>query len=293
MKFHPFQCRLTGISRLALLAVLGSVLPCSAISISVYIAQPGLMASPITGGSATTENFSTGWPAGQYSQQVVRTIGTFVPSGSGFNIASNNAYGGTGTGDRFGTLGSPNGTTGAITLNLTNPNNGYFGMWWSAIDQYNGVSLFNNNELLLRITGADLQSFFGPTNQMRQLTALSGATYTNTQYRGKPGTGNNPNNVNQRSNNGEYYAYIMFQASGLTFNRVIIDNSGTTSTGFEFDNFETRTGNFMIPTSSVLFRTYSVPEPSVWIPTGMGLIAAAWWRRRRKLSAGASPQNEV
>jgi hypothetical protein len=83
----------------------------------------------------------------------------------------------------------------------------------------------------------------------------------------------------------------MFYASGLTFNRLVFDNSGRTSTGFEFDNFQTRSGLFTIPGSTVLLTQYqitAVPEPSVWIPAGLGLVAAAWWRRRRSRVQGSS-----
>jgi len=54
------------------------------------------------------------------------------------------------------------------------------------------------------------------------------------------------------------------------------------------DNFQTRTGSFVIPTSTVLLRQYQitiVPEPGVWIPAGLGLLGCAWWRKRRRKPA--------
>lgn len=288
MKFHPFQCRLTGISRLVLLAVLGSVLPCSAISISVYVAAPGVVSSPVTGGTAVNEDFSSSpnWSQGTYTSNRTRNIGTFVLTPqSALQIVNSNQYGGAGNAGRYGAIGAQSGTSGAITLNLTSPTT-FFGMWWSAIDPYNGVSLYDNNNFLMRIGGADLISLFRASST---LTAQNNTVYQTSSYLGKPGT-------NTRPNMGEYYAYVMFRASGLTFNRLVFDNSGTTSTGFEFDNFQVRSGVITIPGTTVLLTQYqisAVPEPSVWIPAGLGLIAAAWWRRRRKPSAGASPQNEA
>jgi len=69
----------------------------------------------------------------------------------------------------------------------------------------------------------------------------------------------------------------------------VFDNSGTTATGFEMDNLQTRAGNFTIPNSTVLLTSYNiqaVPEPDVWIPAGAALLLAAWRRRRRR---GAPP----
>lgn len=270
------------------LALLGGAMPCGAISISVYVAAPNVVSSPATGGTAVNENFSSNpnWPAGTYTADRVRSIGTFdLSPQSALQIVNSNQYGGAGNSGRYGAFGAQSGTSGAITLNLSSPTT-FFGMWWSAIDPYNGVSLYDNNTFLMRISGADLISLFSASST---LTAQNNTVYQTSSYLGKPGT-------TPRQNTGEYYAYTMFYASGLTFNRLVFDNSGTTSTGFEFDNFQVRSGVFTIPGSTVLLTQYqisAVPEPSVWIPAGLGLMAAAWRRKRRKSPPGAPPQEEA
>ncbi len=252
------------------------VLPCSAVSISVYIAGPNVVSSPASGGTAVNENFSSNptWAAGPYTADRTRPIGTFALSpSSALRIQNSDQYGGAGNNGRYAAFGAQTGTSGAISLNLASPTT-FFGMWWSAIDQYNGVSLYDNSTLLMRISGADVISLLS----VPVLTAQNGTVYSTSNYLGKPGT-------NPRQNTAEYYAYVMFQASGLTFNRVVFDNSGTTGTGFEMDNFQVRSGNFTIPGTTVLLTQYqisSAPEPSVWIPAALGLLGCAWWRRRRR-----------
>lgn len=249
-------------------------------SISVYLAAPNVVSSPATGGTALNEDFSPSppWPAGRYTTDRTRNIGTFdLSPQSALQIVNSDQYGGAGNTGRYGAIGAQSGTAGAITLNLATPTT-FFGMWWSAIDPYNGVSLYSGDWFLMRITGADVMALLNASNT---LTAQNGTQYQRTAYLGKPAT-------NPRQNTGEYYAYTMFHASGLTFNRVVLDNSGTTRTGFEFDNFQTRSGNFQIPGTTVLLSQYqitAVPEPGVWIPAGLGLVAAAWWRKRGKRSA--------
>ncbi len=261
-----------------------AAMPGGAISISVYIAAPNVVSSPATGGSAVNENFSSSgtiWAAGLYTSNVTRNIGTFQLSGSSaLRIQNSDQYGGAGNFGRYGAFGAQTGTSGAISLNLTSPTT-FFGMWWSAVDDYNGVSLYDNDVFLMRVSGADLISLMA----VPALTAQNGSQYQTSSYLGKPRT-------NPRQNTSEYYAYVMFQASGLTFNRVVLDNSNTASTGFEFDNFQTRSGNFVIPGSTVLLTQYeitAVPEPSVWLPACAGLAACLWWRRRRRRCAASKP----
>ncbi len=288
MNFYSPGRRGAAVFALASLALLGAARPCEAISISVYVAAPGVVSSPATGGTPVDENFSSNpnWAARTYTADQTRNIGTFdLAPQSALRIVSTDQYGGAGNNGRYGAFGAQSGTSGAITLNLNSPTT-FFGMWWSAIDAYNGVSLYDNNTFLMRISGADMISLFSASST---LTAQNNAVYQSSSYLGKPGT-------NPRPNMGEYYAYTMFRASGLTFNRLVFDNSGTTSTGFEFDNFQVRSGAFTIPTSTVLLRQYqisAVPEPSVWIPAGLGLIGAAWWRKRRKSSTAAPPQEKA
>lgn len=272
MKFSPFRRRPVIVCLLAAAALL----PCSGISISVYIAAPNVVSSPVTGGTAVNENFSSGpnWANGLYTANRTRNIGTFQLSPqNALRIQNSNQYGGAGNGGRYAAFGAQTGTAGAISLNLANPTT-FFGMWWSAIDALNGVSLYDGGTLLMRIGGSDVISLLG----VATLTAQNGTIYQTSSYLGKPGT-------NPRQNAGEYYAYVMFQASGLTFNRVVFDNSGATGTGFEMDNLQTRSGSFVIPGTTVLLtqqQITAVPEPGVWLPACAGLAACLWWRRRKR-----------
>ncbi len=275
MKYPPFLQR----AAIVCLLTAAALLPCSGISISVYIAAPNVVSSPVTGGTAVNENFSSGpnWANGLYPANRTRKIGTFQLSPqSALRIQNSNQYGGADNGGRYAAFGAQTGTAGAISLNLASPTT-FFGMWWSAIDAFNGVSLYDGDTLLMRIGGSDVISLLG----VATLTAQNGTIYQTSSYLGKPGT-------NPRQNAGEYYAYVMFQASGLTFNRVIFDNSGTTGTGFEMDNLQTRSGSFVIPGTTVLLtqqQITAVPEPGVWLPACAGLAACLWWRRRKRAAA--------
>lgn len=282
MDFKPRSCASDNWKWLLLVGI-GLTTPAGAYTINVYAAAPAVVSSPASGGTAWTENFNGGnaWSLGVHTQPVTRPIGTFqLSTSSALRIQNADQYGGA-TNSRYAAFGAQSNTAGAITLNLSNPTT-YFGLWWSAIDANNGISLYNNNDLLVRFSGADLISIFSATPT---LTAQNGTIYTTSAYLGKPGT-------NPRQNPGEYYVYTMFRVSGLTFNRVVFDNSGVTATGFEMDNLQIRTGNFTIPTSTVMLRTYNiqpVPEPSFWIPAGAGLIIAAWWRRRARSRQAPRP----
>jgi hypothetical protein len=113
------------------------------------------------------------------------------------------------------------------------------------------------------------------------VTALSGAQYTTSSYFG------NPNFPGQ--NTGESYAFVDFVANGFTFDKVVFDNNGTTSTGFESDNHSILATTPIISTDHVLVGnlTEDVPEPAaaLLLAGGLMLIAAA---RRRGLGAPRS-----
>lgn len=252
-----------------------------AISISVYVAAPNVVTSPATGGTAFTDTFDS-WQRRLYTAPATGALGTYeLSSASALRVQNSDQYGGAGN-TRYAAFGAQSGTAGAITLNLSNPAT-FFGLWWSAVDANNGISLYNGDTFLTRFTGAELISLFAASPT---LTAQNGTSYQTSAYLGKPGT-------NPRQNATEYYAYTMFRVSGLTFTRVVFDNSGTTATGFEMDNLQIRTGDFTIPGSTVLLRSYevqAVPEPSFWIPAAAGLFWLLRRRPRRSPPGGPDPQ---
>lgn len=273
MVYHPCSiwCPIRGSLILATL-----LMPCHAISISVYLAPPNAVASPATGGTAYNENFNN-WSLGNRTSPVNRPIGTFqLSSSSALNIRGADVYGGA-NGTRYAAFGAQSGTSGAISLNLSNPAE-YFGLWWSAVDANNGVSFYNGNDFLFHFSGADVIALLAASPT---LVAQDGTTtYTASQYRSRS------------ANPGEYYAYTMFRISGLTFTKVVFDNSGSIATGFELDNLQIRTGNLSIPATSVLLRTYNVtpvPEPAVWIPAGAALV---WLAHRRRTDRGLADTSD-
>lgn len=242
------------------------------ISISVYVAAPNTVSSPATGGTALTDTYDS-WQRRLYTAPVTGAVGTYqLSSTSALRVQDSDQYGGAGN-TRYAAFGAQTGTSGAITLNLSNPAT-FFGLWWSAIDANNGISFYSGNHFLMRFTGADLISLFSASPT---LTAQNGALYQSSAYSGKPGT-------NPPQNTAEYYAYTMFRVSGLAFTRVVFDNSGSAASGFEMDNLQIRTGNFTIPGTTVLLRSYevqAVPEPSFWIPAAAALLWLARLRRRK------------
>lgn len=257
-------------------------LPAKAISISLYVAAPGVASSPATGGIAFDETFNDTriWPRGISHNKVPKTtgIGTFqLSDSSGLYVWASNLYGGA-EGTNYAAVGTRPGTPGPVTLDLAQPAP-FFGLWWSAIDPFNGISFYSGHHFLLRLTGADMNALLGASPT---LTAQNGATYPRSDYLGKPGT-------NPLQNPTEYYAYTIFRIHGAMFTRVVFDNSDTNRTGFEMDNLQIRVGNFTIPDTTVLLARYDiqpVPEPSYWIPVAAGWLWLA--RLQRKKSSPAS-----
>lgn len=241
-------------------------------SISVYIAAPQVVTSPATGGTAVNETFNN-ISRGVKTTNLPRAVGVFnLSATNALSIEASGQYGGANR-SRYAAFGAQSGTSGAITLNLANPA-AFVGLWWSAMDGQNAISLYNGNTLLTRFSATDLTSVLSAAST---ISSVGGTVYNTADYRGKPATGP------PRQNSGEYYAYTMFYASGLTFNRIVFDNSGTAASGFEFDNLQTRSGTITIPGANVLITNLQVvPEPDFWFATAGALCGAALWRRRRK-----------
>ena len=149
-------------------------------------------------------------------------------------------------------FGAQSGTSAPITINL-NGNYNYFGFWFSAGDANNGITLYSNGTEFARFSTANIVSLLAQT----QVMAINGTLYNSSAYFG------NPNGTNLDT--GEPFAYVEIVSSSGTFNQIVLDNSGTTGTGFEQDN-ETvfdGTAGVSIPGSDVLVGPLTiVPEPS-------------------------------
>jgi hypothetical protein len=233
----------------------------SAATISVYISSPLVQSSFVTGG--VTETFDSLAPA-LLQADYISPIGTYrMTQTSRLSIQAPNQFGGAlndaGTTTRYAAFGAQSGTTAPIVLDLTGPQD-YFGFWWSAGDPNNGVSFYSGDTLLVRFSSADLIAALSPLTG--RVTAIDGTRYRIRDYYGNPNTG---------QNTGEPYAYVHAFTSGVTFNRLVFDNSGSAATGFESDNHTVDLGS-VVDASSVFIE--SIPAADVAEPasTGMALI---------------------
>lgn len=238
-----------------------------AASVSMYISAPGQQTSTITG--VTTETFNS-LTTGNRTTNYNSTIGTYVLSATTpFNIQDANQYGGA-SNSRYMTFGAQSGTTNAVVLNLTSPQT-YFGMWWSAGDVNNGISLYSGGQLIARFATSSINTML----QAGSVFALNGTEYQSSAYFGNP---------NNSQNNAEPYAYIHFFASTGTFDRIVFDNSGMTSTGFENDNHSIHATR-RTPRPDYV-GVPEVPEPSTLVLVALPLAAILYKRRGSfKLSA--------
>lgn len=234
----------------------------NAATISFYISAPGTQ-STFVGGALTT-TFNSLAP-GNRTTNYTSLIGTYQLSAAApFNIQNANQYGGAG-GSRYMTFGAQSGTSAPITLQLNN-DYAYFGFWWSAGDANNGLSFYDDTTFLMRFDTGTITSLLSPTTGT--VTAIDNTVYANSSYYGNP-------NYSPRQNMAEPYAYVHVLASGLTFNRIVFDNTGLTSSGFESDNHSVTTNPVTMIGSAVLVDIVSIPEPGTSALLGIGLVLVA------------------
>ena len=181
----------------------------------------GVQASTVAG--VTTETFNSFGP-GQYSS-LATAVGTLNTAGAQSIVVADSYGGAGGTGNYFA-LGAQSSSADAVTLTFSGPES-YFGMWWSAADANNAVSLYSGTTLL--------------------------ATYNSTSaFAGLPSS--YFGNPNSGADAGEMFAYVNFNATeGTAITSVVFSNNGTTATGFEADNFSVL--NVPEPSTLVLFGT--------------------------------------
>jgi hypothetical protein len=191
--------------------------------------------------SVGVETFDAGYPLGLNASINVNfgtALGSYgLISGMGANISSAiitgaNIYGGAGHIGRYA-ANYPNPSNNPITITL-NQNVSYFGLWISAMNSGNVVSLYNNSALLFQFNSSSMASLVGdcanPTNSGRA-------------YCGNP-------SINQTTMDPkEPFAFVNFYDATGTFN--IINISGP---NFETDNYTA--GNY----SSITGAQINAPQ---------------------------------
>jgi hypothetical protein len=224
------------------LLIAGAGTTCRA-GVVLSIDAAGVQSSTVPG--VITEDFNSFAP-GTYST-LSTAVGTLTTSGA-FQIQGPDQYGGAGGTGEYFTFGAQSGSADPVTLTFNGPQS-YFGMWWSAADANNTVQFYSGGTLEATYTTASI--FGGISNS----------------YYGNPNGG---------GDSGEPFAYLNINGmGGTTFTSVVFSNTGTTSTGFESDNWSVA----------------SVPEPSSLVLGGMAAAAGALatlWRRRRGGPASSS-----
>lgn len=109
-----------------------------------------------------------------------------------------------------------NATVDAYSIKLTSsasiPGVNYFGIWISALDQYNNLQFYSKGQLLYSFGSTDLQAALGACSV---LNAYCG----------------NPNTAFKGQNSGELYAYVNFFDTVGYFDQVVLYNP--TGNGFE------------------------------------------------------------
>ena len=153
-----------------------------------------------------TETFN-GFSTGQYSS-LTTSVGTLSTSGA-LEIVAADIYGGAGGTGNYFALGAQSGSSDPVTLTFSGPQS-YFGIWWSAADVNNTLTFYSG----------------APSWLLHTASVFAGL---GSSYYGNPNNG---------GDTGEPFAYLNFNgASGTTFTSVVFSNNGTTSTGFESDNW--------------------------------------------------------
>lgn len=270
MKF-PAQI-LAGVSCLVVIAAM----PARASSIAVYISPPAVQYSEV--GGTTVATFDSLAP-GNMTTPYISAIGTYnAAPGSPFHVNAADQYGGATdpsnpvTPTNYFTIGAQSATSAPVSVTLKQSAD-YLGFWWSAGDANNGVSFYSGNFLLARFTSQMLITLLnGGTGQV---TAINSTKYNTSSYFGNP-------NAPAGRNTGEPYVYVDIVSAGVWFDKVIFDNSGTTSSGFESDNHTVTSAPVTLSGDHVFAGNLGVatPEPgaAILLIGGLTLIAAVLQR---------------
>ena len=186
----------------------------------------------------------------------IPNISGFSATISGVQIVAANQYGGAGG---TGYFGADYLSTTTVTLNQ---NVNYFGLWFSAANAGNLITLYNN-------AGTQIYSF-----DVQQLISLiSGSAYYG-----------NPNALYQGQDPQEPFAFINFFDTNGTFNKITLSGPN-----FEFDNMTV--GSYATTSGTLISAAQPVPEPSSFASLAVGIAAlagmAGFARRARSGGDGA------
>ncbi len=127
-------------------------------------------------------------------------------------------------------------------------------MWFSALDQGNQLSFYDNSTLLYSFTPAAFM-------------ALVGACPSASGFCGNPNSG---------GNSGQQYAFLNFFDSNGSFNKIVFTEDPAIG-GFESDNHTV--ANLATPPGGTPINS-PVPEPSTLLLLGTGAVGAAGTLRR-------------
>jgi hypothetical protein len=195
-------------------------------------------------GSSLVTNFNGSSITGTYTGSV--------------QIENASQFGGAGGVGQY--IAPPNG--GSYTLTLSQQVN-YFGMWFSALDQGNQLSFYNNGILVYS---------FSPTDYSQ----LVGACPTSAP---SPNYCGNPNSAFSGQDSEQQFAYLNFYDTTGTFNEIVFTEDPAVGE-FESDNQAVAMiGDTTPPVGTPL--TGVTPEPSTFVLLGTGIAGAFGAMRRR------------